>query len=63
MESVGHNVQEDNLRMSNTQLREQTALITALLCNIHTEIELPQDAVLGLADLMCRLSTNFKISN
>lgn len=37
LESVGYNVQEDNLRMSKTQLHEQTALITALLCNIHRE--------------------------
>jgi len=49
--------------MSKTQLREQIALIAALLCNIHTEIELPQDAVLGLEDLMCRLSANFEVSN
>jgi hypothetical protein len=51
LQHIGYEAEKD----SNHQMRDQVHLISCLLHNIHHDVDLPQQALYGLADLMYRV--------
>ena len=50
LQHIGYEVEKD----AKHQLRDEVHLVSCLLSNIHHDLDLPQQALYGLADLMYR---------
>lgn len=55
LETIGCEIQRENLYTNNVQLRDQICLVESLLGHVNQDIELPARAVCGLADLLFRM--------
>lgn len=55
LEYVGKTIQREAAESTTFRLREQVALVSSLLGSIDDTVVLPVPAVMGLADLFCRI--------
>ena len=55
LELVGHSVQKDIDENNVCRLREQVYLLQALCNKIDQEVEVPPQAIAGLADILLRM--------
>jgi hypothetical protein len=55
LETIGNDIQKENLHNNDIQLRDQIYLVESLLGHLNQDIELPAKAVCGLAELMYRM--------
>ncbi len=55
LETVGRDIQKENLHDNDVQLRDQICLVESLLGHANQNIELPARAVCGLAELLFRM--------
>jgi len=55
LETFGQDIQKETLHHNNLQLRNQICLVESLLSHIDRDVELPKQAVCGLADLLFRV--------
>jgi hypothetical protein len=55
LESIGQQIQNGLTETNNYQLRDKIYLVACLLEKINEDIELPAQAVSGLADLFYRM--------
>jgi hypothetical protein len=60
LEVFGRDVQKENLHHNNLQLRNQICLVETLLSHIDRDVDLPKQAVCGLADLLFRMEEFFE---
>lgn len=51
LQHIGYEVEKD----ATHQMRDEVHLVSCLLHNIHHDLDLPQQALYGLADLMYRV--------
>lgn len=55
LDRIGADVQKDNAEHQKYQLRDHVCLLNCLLGKIHDEVELPREAISGLADVIHRM--------
>ncbi|HSC68182.1 MAG TPA: hypothetical protein VLC79_10850 [Cellvibrio sp.] len=55
LETIGRDIQKENLHNNDIRLRDQICLVESLLGNVNQDIELPAQAVCGLAELLYRM--------
>ena len=55
LETVGCEIQKENLYSNTVQLRDQICLVESLLGHVNQDIELSARAVCGLAELLFRI--------
>lgn len=55
LETIGRDIQKENLHNNDIQLRDQICLVESLLGHLNQDIELPAQAVCGLAELFYRM--------
>lgn len=55
LETISQEIQRENQLHHDIQFRDQLALVESLLIHIDKDVDLPKEAVSGLADLMVRM--------
>ncbi len=55
LETISQELQRENQYHRDIQFRDQIALVESLLVHIDKDVDLPKEAVSGLADLMVRM--------
>jgi hypothetical protein len=61
LERIGADIQKDNAEHQKYQLRDQVCLLNCLLGKIREDVELPREAISGLADVMHRMQDFFEL--
>lgn len=55
LETISQELQRENQLHQDIQFRDQLALVESLLLHIDKDVDLPKEAVSGLADLLVRM--------
>lgn len=55
LETISQEIHQENQYHQDIQFRDQIALVEALLIHIDKDVDLPKEAVSGLADLLVRM--------
>jgi hypothetical protein len=60
LETISQELQRENQLHQDIQVRDLIALVESLLMHIDKDVDLPREAVSGLADLMVRMHLVFE---